>query len=167
MLDLKSGDLVGARPKMQQIGQYLGTWLGPVLVMVLIFVLDRAYELGSEKLPAPQATALAGVLEGILGGDVPAWRYLAGTGLGLMLAFSGLGGIGVQIGLGFYMPFAIVLTYTIGCLLRIAVEHFKGRHFVEETGIPIAAGLIVGEALVGVGNAGVVGIRFFLNSTGG
>lgn len=167
MLDLKSGYLVGARPKMQQIGQYLGTWLGPVLVMMLIFVLDRAYSLGSEKLPAPQATALAGVLEGILGGDVPAWRYVAGSGLGLLLAFSGLGGIGVQIGLGFYMPFAIVLTYTIGCLLRVAVEHFKGRHFVEETGIPIAAGLIVGEALVGVGNAGIVGIRFLLQSTGG
>lgn len=167
MLDLKSGYLVGARPKMQQIAQYLGTWLGPILVMVLIFVLDRAYSLGSERLPAPQATALAGVLEGILGGDVPAWRYAAGAGLGLLLAFSGLGGIGVQIGLGFYMPFAIVLTYTIGCLSRIAVEHFKGRQFVEEIGIPIAAGLIVGEALVGVGNAGVVGIQFFLKSTGG
>ena len=152
---------------MQQIGQYLGTWLGPILVMVLIFVLDRAYELGSEKLPAPQATALSGVLQGILGGDVPAWRYAAGTGLGALLAFSGLGGVGVQIGLGFYMPFDIVLTYTIGCLLRVAVDYVKGRKFVEDVGIPIAAGLIVGEALVGVANASIVGVGLLWQNMGG
>ncbi|UCF23022.1 MAG: OPT/YSL family transporter, partial [Ralstonia sp.] len=153
MLDLKSGYLVGASPRMQQYGQYLGTWLGPILVVVLIFVLHEAYGLGSDKLPAPQGTALATVVDGIVSGDVPTWRYAAGAGLGAMLAFSGLGGIGVLIGLGFYMPFAIVLTYTIGCLTRIIVEKTEGRKFVEDVGIPVAAGLIVGEALVGVGNA--------------
>jgi uncharacterized oligopeptide transporter (OPT) family protein len=51
------------------------------------------------------------------------------------------------------MPFSIVLTYTIGCLMRIGVERAKGPRFVEDVGIPISAGLIVGEALVGVGNA--------------
>ncbi len=153
MLDLKSGYLVGARPRMQQIGQLLGTWLGPILVMGLIFVLDKSHGLGSDQLPAPQGTALATVINGIVSGDVPTWRYTAGAGLGAMLAFSGLGGIGVLIGLGFYMPFATVLTYTIGCLTRILTERYKGRRFVEDVGIPIAAGLIVGEALVGVGNA--------------
>ena len=92
-------------------------------------------------------------MEGIVGGDVPAFRYAAGAGLGAILSFSGLGGIGVMIGLGFYMPFNIVLTYTIGNFLRIGVEKWKGMAFVEEVGIPVAAGLIVGEALVGVANA--------------
>ena len=59
-----------------------------------------------------------------------------------------------MIGLGFYMPFDIVLTYALGCLGRIAVEKTKGVSFAENVGIPIAAGLIVGEALVGLGNAG-------------
>ena len=59
-----------------------------------------------------------------------------------------------MIGLGFYMPFDIVLTYTVGCLGRIAIEKTKGIKFAEDVGIPIAAGLIVGEALVGLGNAG-------------
>jgi len=102
MLDLKSGYLVGASPKKQQIGQLLGTWLGPILVMALIVVLEKAYGLGTEALPAAQATALASVMEGIVGGDVPTFRYAAGAGLGAILSFSGLGGIGVMIGLGFY-----------------------------------------------------------------
>ena len=153
MLDLKAGYLVGARPKMQAYGQYLGTWLGPIIVMGLILVLHDAYGLGSDKLPAPQGQALASMIEGIVGGDVPTYRYGAGAGLGLLFALSGFGGIGVLVGLGFYMPFAIVLTYTIGNLLRIAIDKTKGPQWVEDVGIPIAAGLIVGEALVGVGNA--------------
>lgn len=153
MLDLKSGYLVGAKPKMQQIAQLLGMWLGPILVIVLIFVLDKSMKLGSEDLPAPQGSALASVINGLIGGDVPSWRYAAGAGLGGLLALSGLGGVGVQIGLGFYMPFNIVLTYTIGCMARIYADKAKGRKFVHDVGIPIAAGLIVGEALVGVGNA--------------
>ena len=153
MLDLKSGYLVGASPKKQQIAQMLATWLGPILVMGLIYILHGSYGLGSDRLPAPQATALAGVIEGILGGDVPAFRYAAGAGLGVILSFSGLGGIGVLIGLGFYMPFNIILTYTIGCGLRIWIDRLKGQDFSENIGIPVAAGLIVGEALVGVGTA--------------
>ncbi len=155
MLDLKSGYLVGAMPKRQQIGQLLGIWLGPILVIVLIFLLHQAYGLGSDQLPAPQGAALASMINGIVGGDVPAWRYAAGAGLGGLLAFSGLGGVGVQVGLGFYMPFGIVLTYTIGCVGRIIIQRRKGLRFAEDIGIPIAAGLIVGEALVGVGNAAV------------
>ncbi|MCH2178376.1 MAG: OPT/YSL family transporter [Mariniblastus sp.] len=105
---------------------------------------------GSEKLPAPQADALASVIEGIVEGNVPTYRYVAGGGLGFLLAISGLGGIGVMVALGFYMPFNIVLTYTIGCILRIVSDKTAGRKFSEQVGIPIAAGLIVGEALIGV-----------------
>ena len=118
--------------------------------MGLIFVLHKAYGLGTEKLPAPQGQALADMIAGITGGDVPTYRYAAGAGLGFLLAISGLGGIGVMIGLGFYMPFYIALTYTIGNVIRIVAEKIKGNRWCEETGIPVAAGLIVGEALVGV-----------------
>ncbi|MCA9691861.1 MAG: OPT/YSL family transporter, partial [Myxococcales bacterium] len=159
MLDLKSGYLVGASPRKQQIAQLLATWLGPILVMGLIYVLHEAYTLGSEKLPAPQASALAEVIRSIVGGDVPAFRYGAGAGLGAIMAFSGLGGIGVLVGLGFYMPFNIVMTYTVGCVARMIVERRRGRAFIEDVGIPIAAGLIVGEALVGVGTAMIAVIR--------
>jgi putative OPT family oligopeptide transporter len=153
MLDLKTGYLVGASPVKQQIGQFLGTWLGPIAIMALIFILHRAYGLGSDRLPAPQAQALASTIKGILGGDIPVQKYAAGAALGALLSFSAVGGLGIQVGLGFYLPFNIVLTYTIGMLLRIWCDWKKGHRFSEEVGIPIAAGLIVGEALVGIGFA--------------
>ena len=149
MLDLKTGYLVGATPRMQQAGQFLGAWLGPILIMGLIFVLHEAYGLGSDKLPAPQGQALASMITGILGGDVPVEKYAAGAALGALLSAAS-GGLGITVGLGFYLPFNIVLTYSIGTLLRLLSDRFAGSEVSEETGIPVAAGLIVGEALVGV-----------------
>jgi len=153
MLDLKTGYLVGASPKKQQMGQFLATWLGPIVVLILIFVLHKAYGLGSDRLPAPQGRALASMIEGILGGDVPLNKYIAGAGLGALLSASGIGGLGILVGLGFYLPFAIVLTYSIGTVARLLVDRIKGQRFSEEVGVPVATGLIVGEALVGVGYA--------------
>jgi putative OPT family oligopeptide transporter len=153
MLDLKTGYLVGASPRLQQTGQFIATWLGPIVIMALIFILHQAYELGSERLPAPQGQALASMIDGILGGDVPVQKYVAGAGLGAVLSASGIGGLGILVGLGFYLPFNIVLTYSIGTVLRIGMDRKMGHRFSEEVGIPIAAGLIVGEALVGVGFA--------------
>jgi len=154
MLDLKTGYLVGATPRMQQIGQFAGAWLGPIVVIMVIFVLHNAegYGLGSERLPAPQAQALASTIDGIMGGDVPTQKYVAGAVLGGILS-AVMGGLGITVGLGFYLPFNIVLTYSLGTLGRELSDRFKGKTWSEEVGIPLAAGLIVGEALVGVGNA--------------
>ena len=116
-------------------------------------MLHKAYGLGSERLPAPQGQALASMINGILGGDVPLEKYIAGAGLGALLSASGVGGLGILVGLGFYLPFKIVLTYSIGTVLRIVVDWKMGRRFSEEVGIPVAAGFIIGEALVGVGFA--------------
>ena len=152
MLDLKTGYLVGATPRMQQAGQFLGAWLGPIIIILLIYVLHEAYGLGSDRLPAPQGQALAGMISGIVGGDVPVEKYLAGAGLGAILSAAS-GGLGITVGLGFYLPFNIVLTYSLGTVTRLLTDRFAGREFSEEVGIPVAAGLIVGEALVGVGFA--------------
>ena len=153
MLDLKTGFLVGAIPRRQQTAQFLGSWLGPIVIMALIIVLHQAYGMGSERLPAPQGQALASMVSGILGGDVPVDKYLAGAGLGALLSASGVGGLGILVGLGFYLPFNIVLTYSIGTALRLFSDWKLGRVWSEDVGIPVAAGFIVGEALVGVGFA--------------
>ena len=190
MLDLKTGYLVGATPKRQQMGQFLGTWLGPIVIMILIFVLHEAYGFEGEDmpgpnalvettepnalsatikpnayaettdpnalsetrkpLPAPQANALAATMRAILEGDVPVHKYAAGAGLGALLSASGIGGLGILVGLGFYLPFAIVLTYSVGTVIRLIMDWRMGVRFSEDVGLPIAAGLIVGEALVGV-----------------
>jgi len=152
MLDLKTGYLVGATPRMQQFGQFIGAWLGPIVVIFVIFALHEAYELGSTRLPAPQAQALASTVDGIMGGDVPAQKYAAGAILGGLLSAL-MGGLGITVGLGFYLPFNIVLTYSLGTLSRELSDRFKGKDWSDSVGIPIAAGFIVGEALVGVGDA--------------
>ena len=152
MLDLKTGYLVGASPRMQQMGQFIGAWLGPIVVIGLIFVLHEAFTLGSERLPAPQGQALASMVEGILGGEVPTQKYAAGAVLGGLLS-AVIGGLGITVGLGFYLPFNIVLTYSLGTLSRELADRFKGKSWSESVGIPVAAGLIVGEALIGVGYA--------------
>jgi putative OPT family oligopeptide transporter len=157
MLDLKTGYLVGATPRKQQIGQFAGAWLGPIVVIFVIFVLHNAegYGLGGDKLPAPQAQALASTIDGIMGGDVPTQKYAAGAILGGILS-AVMGGLGITVGLGFYLPFNIVLTYSLGTLAREITDRTKGESWSEGVGIPIAAGLIVGEALVGVGNAAFI-----------
>lgn len=152
MLDLKTGYLVGATPRMQQIGQFAGAWLGPIVVIFVIFALNEAYELGSARLPAPQAQALASTVDGILGGDVPIQKYGAGAILGGVLSAL-IGGLGITVGLGFYLPFNIVLTYSLGTLAREISDRVKGQDWSDNVGIPVAAGFIVGEALVGVGDA--------------
>ncbi len=153
MLDLKTGYLVGATPKKQQTAQMLGALLGPLVAVSVLFVLHQARGIGSDSLPAPQAQALAGTINGILGGNVPVEKYASGAALGAILSASGIGGLGVLVGLGFYLPFNIVLTYTLGTIGRVASDRFVGRAFAEDVGIPVAAGFIVGEALVGVGHA--------------
>ena len=153
MLDLKTGYLVGATPRIQQIAQFCGAWLGPIVIMSLIYVLHQAYGIGSTKLPAPQGQALASMIQGIQGGDIPLNKYLAGAGIGAILSASGIGGLGVLVGLGFYMPFNIVLTYSVGTLCRVASDQKMGHRWSDEVGIPVATGFIVGEALTGVGFA--------------
>ena len=167
MMDLKTGYLVGAIPRRQQIAQFAGTWLGPIVVMALLFVLDQARELGSADLPAPQAQALAGMISGILGGDVPTQKYVGGAIMGGLLSASGIGGLGILVGLGFYLPFNIVLTYTIGTIARVFTDKQYGRAFSDDVGIPAAAGFIVGEALVGVGFALNAAIRGWMAASGG
>ena len=152
MLDLKTGYLVGATPKKQQLGQFAGAWLGPIVIIILIFMLDKAFGLGGDEFPAPQGQALASMVEGITGGNVPTEKYVAGALLGGLLSLL-QAGLGITVGLGFYLPFNIVLTYSIGTIIREVADRKMGKSWSENKGIPIAAGLIVGEALVGVGNA--------------
>lgn len=59
--------------------------------------------------------------------------------------------VGHPVGLGFYLPFSIVLTDTMGAVARELTDWLQGKRFSEVVGIPVAAGLIVGEGVVGVG----------------
>ena len=69
-------------PRKQQIAQFAGTWLGPFVAIALVFILNKNSPLGEAPFTAPQASALASIMDGILGGDIPYWKYAAGAGLG-------------------------------------------------------------------------------------
>ena len=103
------------------------------------------------SLPAPQADALVGVIETIRNGNVPVDKFFLGGLAGLVMGLAPISGMGVLVGLAIYLPFSITLTYGLGCLTQMWLEKSRGKAFYEGRLVPLAAGLIIGEALLSVG----------------
>jgi putative OPT family oligopeptide transporter len=150
MTDLKTGYLVGSRPIMQQLTQLAVAWIGPPISLVTLYYVWKAYGIGTEKVPAPQAQALQAAILGISGGGAPVLRYLSGAVVGGVLTGALGGGMGVLVGLSMYIPFHYILPYGLGCILAMAAERRLGEKWCNESGLPLAAGLIVGDSLAGV-----------------
>jgi uncharacterized oligopeptide transporter (OPT) family protein len=155
MADLKTGYLVGSKPRRQQTVEMVAVAIGP-LVCMLTLTLIAAVNLKQTGIAmgpgtattAPQAQALQAVITGVQGGDMPYALYGLGAGLGMLLGLGSFAGLGVLVGLSMYLPFLFISTYGIGCLLNMLVAKVKGRSWAEEWGVPLAAGLIVGESLL-------------------
>ena len=158
MQDLKTGFMIGARPIKQQFVQFLVTWIGAVVAIAMIYILWSSGEGGQggfgegTALPAPQAGALMGIIDGVMNGNIPIDKYVMGGTIGFLLGAAPLGGLGVLIGLAMYLPFSITLGYGIGCLISMYLLKKHGVSFYENKLVPLSAGLIVGEALMGVGH---------------
>lgn len=149
MHDLKTGHLVGNRPRSQILGQLFTSWLGaPVCILVMLLLL-RTFGLGEgSPISAPQARAMEGAVKSILGGHVPYGRYAAGIVMGSLLSLSGITSLGVLVGLGLILPFDYIIPYGVGCLLSIASRRTFGPAWTEEKGISFAAGILLGDAVV-------------------
>ncbi len=157
MQDLKSGFLIGGRPVKQQVVQFGVTWIGAVIAIGAIYLLWQNGPggeggFGGKELPAPQAGALMGIIDGVVSGNVPVDKYVMGGVVGALLGAAPMAGLGVLIGLAMYLPFSITLGYGIGCMGNMYITKKKGAVFVKEKLVPLAAGLIVGEALMGIGH---------------
>ena len=161
MQDLKTGHLVGAMPRRQQIVQFGVSWIGAPIAIGTVFLLWSAGPGGEggfgpgTALEAPQAGALQAILEGLRMGDVAIDKYLAGTVLGGALSLYPIGGVGVLVGLAMYLPLSITLGYGIGCVATIALERKYGRRWIGSSLVPVAAGFIIGEALTSLCMTGV------------
>ena len=159
MQDLKTGFMLGAKPIKQQIVQTATTWIGSLLAIGAIYVLWTSGPDGQggfgegTALPAPQAGALMGMIDAVKSGNVPIDKYVMGGIVGALLGAAPITGLGVLIGLAFYLPFSITLGYGIGCLANMALKKKYGMEFIEHKVVPLAAGFIVGEALTGMGHA--------------
>ena len=155
MGDLKTGYLLGAVPRGQQVTQVFTAALGPLITMATLVLITQANvkQFGVPIGPgtdttAPQAVALQAVIQGVQGGSMPYALYAMGGILGILLGIGLFPGLGVLVGLSMYLPVDNIFTYGIGCLLNIAVAKVKGRDWAEEWGVPFCAGLVVGEAVL-------------------
>jgi uncharacterized oligopeptide transporter (OPT) family protein len=155
MADLKTGYLVGSQPRRQQVVELITAGLGPVIcmftLMLIVAVNQKQHGIpigpGTETV-APQAQALQAVITGVQGGEMPYALYGFGALLGALLGLGAFPGLGVLVGLSMYLPFLYISTYGIGCLLNMLTVRVKGKRWAEEWGVPFAAGLIVGEAIL-------------------
>ena len=154
MGDLKSGHLIGAKPKKQQLAQLMVCWVGvPVAVgtVVLLWGDGGGFGPGNAELSAPQGTALAAIMESLRAGAAPLDKYVAGGAIGLGLGLHPVGGLGVLIGLAMYLPFNITVTYGLGCAANLWLVRARGERWIGDTLVPVAAGFIIGEALTSLG----------------
>ncbi len=166
--DLKTGFLVGATPARQQAGQFLSAAFACWVVAATVLLLGNTYTFGSPDLPAPQATLMKTVIEGVLSGSLP-WG-LVGTGSAFALAGLLAGLPGLPFAVGIYLPLASMTPIFLGGLVRRLVDARRPAAAAEGTapgakghegdrGILAASGLIAGEGLMGVLVAGLVYLK--------
>jgi putative OPT family oligopeptide transporter len=108
---------------------------------------------GTPALGAPQAGALKAAINIVQSGDVALGKYVTGALLGLVISLLVSPGLGVMIGLSLYLPFEYMIVFGLGGIISILVTRAKGARWAEDKGVPVAAGLIVGDALVGIVDA--------------
>jgi putative OPT family oligopeptide transporter len=154
--DLKTGYLVGATPARQQFGQLIGASFACWAVAATLMLLGTAYTFGSPELPAPQATLMKTIVEGVLSGALPWGLVLTGGGLTLGAMLCGASGLAFAIGV--YLPLAsMAALYVGGCVRKIAERGSTGAARSDgNPGVLAASGLVAGEGLAGVLVAGLV-----------
>ena len=157
MQDLKTGHMVGGLPIRQQFLELCVVWIGPLVCLGVVWLLAEsnlkdfgvAFGPGTNA-PAPQAAALEGAINGIRGGDAPYPLFAMGGLLGVGLSLSGMAGLGVLVGLSMYLPLMYLLPYGLGCVIQMLCKRIKGAAWTENWGVPFAAGILVGDGLLGV-----------------
>jgi putative OPT family oligopeptide transporter len=155
--DLKTGYLVGATPARQQFGQLIGASFACWAVAGTVILLGSVYTFGSRDIPAPQATLMKTIVEGVLAGALPWGLVLSGAGLALTALLCGVSPLAFAIGV--YLPLATMAAIFVGGCVRALSE--RGGKPGEpgdgaNPGILAASGLVAGEGLAGVLVAGLV-----------
>ena len=143
--DLKTGFLLGATPRRQQIGELIGVAVSAVTIGVVMMLLNHAWQFGSEALAAPQATLMKMITEGVMEGNLPWTLIFIGVFIGVAVEFMGVPVLPVAIGL--YLPFELSASILVGGILRYVSS---GKKKDDEGGILFCSGLIAGEGLMGI-----------------
>ena len=175
--DLKTGQLVGASPMRQQIALIFGVGAGAAVIPPVLNLLAKAYGFAGaanvgvvspNPLPAPQATLIAALAQGVIGHNLD-WRMIgigALVGVGLILLDSLMGVLNklrippLAVGLGIYLPmsatFAVIVGSVVSTWYARRIRSTADPERADRLGTLVASGLIVGESLWGVINAGLI-----------
>lgn len=155
--DLKTGFLVGATPKKQQIGELIGAVVSAVSIGAILVLLSKAWGFGSDELPAPQAMMMKMVVEGVMNGNLPWNLVIIGAFISIAIFILGLPVLPIVIGI--YLPIHLSSAIMVGGLLKMITERHRfaseeDKNEASERGILYSSGLIAGEGLIGILLAG-------------
>ncbi len=154
--DLKTGFLVGATPYKQQIGELIGATTSAAAVCGAVIILAKTYQVGSVDLPAPQATLIKTIIDGVLETGIPWGLVLTGAFLGMIVELCSIPSLPFAVGL--YLPVSSMTPIFFGGIIRYFIEK-KHKDQPEELakrkekGILFSSGLIGGEGFLSVGVA--------------
>lgn len=151
--DLKTGYLIGATPEKQQIGELIGVTAASLAIGGILYLLHIAWGYGSAELPAPQATLVKMVVEGVMGGNLPWNLVFAGVALAIVVEILQIPSLPFAVGL--YLPIHLSVPMMAGGVIRWAatrrsnMENEMQKERVRR-GTLYASGLIAGEGIVGI-----------------
>lgn len=152
--DLKTGFLVGATPKKQQMGEIIGVVVSSIAIGGILYLLSMAWGgYGSNDLPAPQAVLMKMIVEGVMGGNLPWNLVFAGVFIAIVIEILGIPVLPFSIGL--YLPIYLSVPMMLGGLLRWGLEKRKyssdkEKNNVVQSGVLYSSGLIAGEGIMGI-----------------
>ncbi len=149
--DLKTGFLVGATPYRQQYGQFIGVITSATVTGAVVLLLHRTFVIGSEALPAPQATLMKLVVEGVMDKNLP-WAFVL-TGMVIAATVELFGVPSLPFAVGLYLPFALSVPIMVGGSMRGILEKVQTGARLKssrENGVLFGSGLVAGDATLGV-----------------
>lgn len=151
--DLKTGFIVGSTPVKQQIGEVIGCVVSAVAIGGVLYLLNAAWGYGSSELPAPQATLMKMVVEGVMEGNLPWELVFCGVAIAIVVEILRIPVLPFAVGL--YLPIHLSTPIMVGGLIRMYFDRKKmasedDRKKCIENGILYSSGLIAGEGLVGI-----------------
>ena len=150
--DLKTGYLLGATPKKQQIGEIIGVVSAAFAISGTLYLLDAAWGFGSEQLGAPQATLMKLIIEGVMQGNLPWALVFIGVFIAVVVEVVGIPVLPFAIGV--YLPVQLNACIMVGGLVRLALDKLKRdekeKSQIVNDGILFCSGMIAGEGLVGI-----------------
>src|SRR5213594_2020274 len=157
--DLKTGFIVGATPYRQQVGFIIGVFASAFAIGITLFLMHHSPffgPIGSDKLPAPQGTLMATLIQGILGHKLQWGFVLVGAALAVSVQVMGISALAWAV--GSYLPLSTTMPIFVGGAVRFIVEKLTGREEQEtevSSGMLYSTGLVAGGSVAGVLIAGI------------